>query len=119
MQQSHYVLDKWLELHYPQIAFVRYADDVVVHCESEKEAINLLEQIRKRLDVCKLRLNESKTKLVYCKDYRRKEKKNYGNKFGFLGFDFKPMMFRSKREGEAVFLGYSCEMSQSARTRIP
>ena len=114
----HYALDKWLELHYPQIAFVRYADDVVVHCESEKEAINLLEQIRKRLDVCKLRLNESKTKLVYCKDYGRKEKKNYGNKFGFLGFDFKPMMFRSKREGEVVFLGYSCEMGQSARTRI-
>ena len=114
----HYVLDKWLELKYPHIAFVRYADDVVLHCASEEEAINLLEQIRNRLDVCKLRLSESKTKLIYCKDYRRKEKKAYRNKFGFLGFDFKPMMFKSKRKGAVAFLGYNCEMSQGARTRI-
>ena len=67
----HYVLDKWLEIHHPHTAFVRYADDVVVHCESEEKAINLLGQIRHRLYECKLRLNETNTKLVYCKDYRR------------------------------------------------
>lgn len=114
----HYVLDKWLELNYPHIAFVRYADDVVVHCESEQEAITLLEAIRQRLEVCKLQLSETKTKLVYCKNYHRKEKKSYGNKFGFLGFDFKPKMYKSKREGEVVFLGYNCEMSQKVRTRV-
>lgn len=31
----HYVLDKWLEKTYPQLNFVRYADDVIVHCYSE------------------------------------------------------------------------------------
>jgi RNA-directed DNA polymerase len=99
----HYVLDKWLDVTYPQIAFVRYADDVVVHCHSEEQAQGMLEAIRKRLDVCKLRLNETKTQIVYCKDYRKKEKKSYRNKFDFLGFSFKPTIYRSKREGGGMF----------------
>jgi RNA-directed DNA polymerase len=28
----HYALDKWLEITYPELSFVRYADDVVIHC---------------------------------------------------------------------------------------
>jgi RNA-directed DNA polymerase len=51
----HYVLDKWLVKHYPAVAFVRYADDVIVHCSSEQEAKQLLESIRERLKECKLR----------------------------------------------------------------
>lgn len=42
----HYVLDRWLELNYPNMAFVRYADDVVVHCQSETEAREVLQVIR-------------------------------------------------------------------------
>jgi len=114
----HYVLDKWLELYYPNIVFVRYADDVVVHCKSEEEAQAILKAIRERLQTCKLQLNEAKTKLVYCKSYRMREKKDYGSKFDFLGFSFKPMMFKSKREGEVAFLGYNCEVSQSSKKRI-
>ncbi len=34
----HYVLDKWIEKEYPTITFVRYADDVVVHCVSEAQS---------------------------------------------------------------------------------
>ncbi len=111
----HYVLDKWLEIHYPHIAFVRYADDVIVHCKNEKEAIQTLEGIRQRLKECKLRLNEEKTKLVYCQDYRR-EKKDYKKKFDFLGFSFKPRLADSKRGG--CFLGYDCSISQAAQRRI-
>jgi len=114
----HYVLDKWLDLHYPQITFVRYADDVIVHCHSEAQAQELLLAIGNRLQACKLRLNESKTQIVYCKDYRRKEKKGYRNKFDFLGFSFKPTVYPSKREEGAVFLGYGCEMSQKGISRI-
>lgn len=114
----HYAIDKWLQLKYSHIAFVRYADDVVIHCGDETEARHLLERIRERLQECKLRLSESKTKLVYCKDYRRKEKQDYQNKFGFLGFDFKPKVYKSKRPDEEIFLGYGCEMSQNAKTRI-
>jgi group II intron reverse transcriptase/maturase len=112
----HYVLDKWLEKHYPYVAFVRYADDVIVHCKNEEQAKQVLAAIEQRLQGCKLRLNEEKTKLVYCQDYRRKEKKDYNKKFDFLGFTFKPQSASSKRGG--MFLGYDCAISQKAQTRI-
>jgi len=114
----HYVLDRWLELHYLTIAFVRYADDVVVHCQSEVQAKEVLQGIRARMQECHLSLNETKTKIVYCKDYRKKEKKGYGNKFDFLGFSFQPRMYRSVRESGKVFLGYGCEMSQKVITKV-
>ncbi len=114
----HYVLDRWLELQYPTIAFVRYADDVVVHCQSERQAQEVLQGIQTRLQECHLRLNETKTKIVYCKDYRKKEKKEYGNKFDFLGFSFQPRMYRSARDTGKVFLGYGCEMSQKVITKV-
>ena len=114
----HYALDKWLEINYPSIRFVRYADDVVLHCNSEEEANNLLNAIRNRLEKCKLRLSETKTQIVYCKDYRRQKKTSYKNKFGFLGFDFKPKMLKSKQGPNVAYLGYVCEMSQKAIKRI-
>ena len=114
----HYVLDRWLELHYPTVAFVRYADDVVVHCQSEEQAQEVLQGIRARLQECHLSLNETKTRIVYCKDYRKKEKKGYGNKFDFLGFSFQPRMYRSVRDSGKVFLGYGCEMSQKVITKV-
>ena len=112
----HYVLDKWLKKQYPGLAFVRYADDVVIHCHTETEAKQVLEAIRERLTECKLSLSEEKTKIVYCQDYRRAEEKNYGRKFDFLGFTFKPRTVVSKRGG--LFLGYGCAISQKAQTRI-
>jgi len=114
----HYVLDKWIEKHYCGVAFVRYADDVIVHCRTEEEAKELLAAIRSRLAECKLSLNEEKTKLVYCQDYRRVKKKSFGKKFDFLGFTFKPCSVASKRGGGSMFLGYGCAISQSSQTRI-
>jgi len=107
----HYVLDKWLEQQYPHIAFVRYADDIIVHCQSETESKAVLEAIQERLRACHLQLNEAKTQIVYCKDYRRAENGDYGNKFDFLGFSFQPKVYRSTRKEGGVFLGYGCEMS--------
>lgn len=104
--------------HYPSVAFVRYADDVVVHCQSERQAQEVLQGIRTRLQECHLRLNDTKTRIVYCKDYRKKEKKGYGNKFDFLGFSFQPRMYRSVRDSGKVFLGYGCEMSQKVITKV-
>lgn len=111
----HYVLDKWIKIHYPQVTFVRYADDVIVHCNNEEEANRVLEAIRKRLQECKLRLNEEKTKLVYCKDYKRKEKNDYKKKFDFLGFTFKPHSTLNKR---GLYLVFDCAISLSSQTRI-
>ena len=114
----HYVLDKWLDKHYPQVAFVRYADDVIIHCQTEEESKAILAAIRVRLSECKLSLNEEKTKLVYCQDYRREKKKSFGRKFDFLGFTFKPTSIPSKIESGKMFLGYGCAISQSSQTKI-
>jgi RNA-directed DNA polymerase len=112
----HYVLDKWLTKQYPGVAFVRYADDIVIHCHTETEAKQLLEAIRARLKECKLRLSEEKTKMVYCQDYRRPKKKDYGKKFDFLGFTFKPTTIISNKGG--LFLGYGFTISQKSQSRI-
>jgi RNA-directed DNA polymerase len=111
----HYTLDKWLEKTHPEVAFVRYADDVIVHCHSQAKAEEILDSIRLRLGDCKLSLNEKKTKLVYCKDYKR-QKKDYPKKFGFLGFTFKPRTMMSK--DKKLFLGYDCAISQGSQKRI-
>lgn len=113
----HYVLDKWLEQNFPSVSFVRYADDVVIHCISEKQSHYVLEGIRRRLAECKLRLSEEKTKITYCKDYRRVEGKVYPKSFDFLGHTFKPMVKKSSRTS-GVFLGFDCEISMKARKRI-
>ena len=113
----HYVLDKWLEQNFPSVSFVRYADDVVIHCISEKQRHYVLEGIRRRLAECKLRLSEEKTKITYCKDYRRVEGKAYPKSFDFLGHTFKPMVKKSSRTS-GVFLGFDCEISMKARKRI-
>lgn len=114
----HYVLDKWVTKHYPRVTFVRYADDVIVHCQTEEEAKEIVTAIRLRLAECKLRLNEEKTKLVYCKDYGRVKKTSFSKKFDFLGFTFKPCSIPSKRGKGKMFLGYGCAISQSSQTRI-
>jgi RNA-directed DNA polymerase len=111
----HYTLDKWLDKTHPEVAFVRYADDVIVHCHTQDQAETILGAIRERLRVCHLRLNEKKTKLVYCKDYKR-SKRDYPKRFGFLGFTFKPRTKMSK--DKKLFLGYDCAISQESQKRI-
>lgn len=114
----HYVLDKWIDKHYPEVAFVRYADDLIIHCPTEERAKELMESIRLRLRECKLRLNEEKTRMVYCQDYRRVKKSGFGKKFDFLGFTFKPRLIPSKNRKGTLFLGYGCAISQSAQSRL-
>lgn len=112
----HYVLDKWLAKTYPRIAFVRYADDVIIHCCREMETREVLAAVRERLAECKLRLSEEKTKVVYCQDYRRVKKKGFGKKFDFLGFTFKPQPLPSQYGG--MYVAFVSTMSQTAQSRI-
>jgi len=69
--------------------FERYADDIIVHCRTEEEAIKLKEQIKERLLKCKLELHPEKTKIVYCKDANRNGSGQH-EKFDFLGYTFRP-----------------------------
>ncbi len=94
----HYVFDKWMTIKHPSTPFERYADDTICHCKTEKEAEELRQSVRARLEQCRLKLNEEKTKIVYCKTSRRQQ--NYPNiMFDFLGFTFRPRRARDKRSG--------------------
>lgn len=111
----HYVFDKWMEKNYPAIAFERYADDIIVHCVSEKQSLSLKDIIEKRLKSCKLRLHPKKTKIVYCKDSNREG--NYENEqFDFLKYTFRSRKVKSKL-GE-FFVSFTPAISNKARKRI-
>jgi group II intron reverse transcriptase/maturase len=112
----HFVLDKWLEKNYRGISFVRYADDVIIHCPGKAAAEQLLSAIKERLGSVELRLNEKKTQIVYCKDGRRtaKEKKV---QFGFLGFSYQPRKCHNKKENKD-YLGFMPEISKENQKRI-
>jgi RNA-directed DNA polymerase len=57
----HYAFDKWMQIHFSHIKFARYADDIVIHCITEKQANYILESVRKRLSQCFLK----QQKMVY------------------------------------------------------
>lgn len=111
------VFDKWLEKSHPDIKFERYADDIVVHSHSIKEALRLLEAVKERFKSCKLEVNKRKTKIVYC---RRNQKKQPPfsvryQKFDFLGFTFKP---RISKDRGILRLGFTPAISQKSIARI-
>lgn len=112
----HYAMDKWLELKHPEVKFVRYADDAILHCRSKTHAEQTLNAIGERMKECGLELHPGKTKIVYCKDYRRQEK-HENVKFDFLGYSFQPRTAKSRKTGK-LFLGYDCAISISSKKRI-
>lgn len=120
----HVVFDGWMEQHYANteygtIRWERYADDIIVHCNNEKQARYILNQIRKRFTACELELHPKKTKIVYCKQSNRRG--NYEETtFDFLGFTFKPGSIYSKDEfGKGHrWLGYVTSISRKASARL-
>jgi len=112
----HFSLDMWLSKHFPEVNFVRYADDIVIHCNSKEEAEKVLEAVKQRLIHVKLRVNSSKTRIAYCKDYKRKE--NHETvKFEFLGFSYQPGARIGKFDG-LIYTAFTAEISQSNQKRI-
>lgn len=111
----HYAFDNWMKRHYPYVPFVRYADDGLLHCNSEQEALELQNAIDMRLQVCGLELHPLKTKIIYCKDANRKGR--YSNvQFEFLGFTFRGRLAKSK-EGK-YFNSFSPAISRSSASSI-
>ena len=107
----HYAYDEWMRRNNLNIPFERYADDIIVHCRSEKQARWIKSEVEKRLLQCRLELHPEKTKIVYCKSGKRNE--NYPNeRFDFLGYTFRPRQARS-RDGKN-FLGFIPAVSDKA-----
>jgi RNA-directed DNA polymerase len=108
----HYTFDLWMRRSHPDLPWCRYADDGLVHCRSAQEAEALKAELQVRLAECRLELHPTKTKIVYCKD--RKRKGMYPNVgFDFLGYGFRPRLVRSSRNGE-LFCSFTPAVSSSA-----
>jgi RNA-directed DNA polymerase len=91
----HYAFDEWMKRNNPDIPFERYADDIIVHCVSERQARWFRAKIGGRLMECGLELHPQKTKIVYCKDDNRRG--SYQNEsFDFLGYTFRPRMAKGR-----------------------
>jgi RNA-directed DNA polymerase len=107
----HYAFDEWMRRNFSSIPFERYADDILVHCRSKRQARWIKSTIEKRLQQCKLRLNPNKTKMVYCKDSSRRGK-HPNVKFDFLGYTFRPRLSKN-RYGE-FFVNFCPAVSEEA-----
>jgi hypothetical protein len=110
----HYAFDQWMDREYPGCPWERYADDIVAHCTTEEQARNLRAAIASRLGTFGLELHPDKTKVVYCKDGRRR------GDFEHTSFDFLGYTFRARRASgrRGLFVGFSPAMSQMARKAV-
>lgn len=105
----HLAFDEWMREHYPDVPFERYADDVIVHCRSEKQAHWMRAQIENRLHRCKLELHPEKTRVVCC-DLRGERRRV--SSFDFLGFTFRPRL--AKAASGQIFVTYGPGISSKA-----
>ncbi len=109
----HYVFDIWMTRKHPNILWCRYADDGLAHCETEQQAQRLLAELRERFKECGLELHPDKTKIVYCKDGKRKGK--YSNtSFDFLGYSFCQRSVKNSKQNK-MFVSFTPVISKAAQ----
>jgi hypothetical protein len=77
------------------VPFERYADDAVAHCRSQRQAEYVRKAIEDRMEQVGLRLHPTKTKIVYCKDGKRRGSYEHTS-FTYLGFTFRARAARAK-----------------------
>ena len=110
----HVVFDKWMEKHHPEKPFERYADDIVVHCKTERQATFMMNQIKHRMETCKLALHVEKSKIVNLRGFSTKK---YPKGFDFLGFTIRPRAYTPKGSGKVKSIPSIC-VSQKSKTSI-
>jgi RNA-directed DNA polymerase len=112
----HYAFDTWLEREFPAVRFERYADDAVVHCATERQAEEVLAALAARMEEVGLRLHPAKTKIVYCKD--RKRRLGYEHTlFTFLEYTFR-VRKAPARDGTSMFAAFLPAVSKDALKRM-
>lgn len=115
----HYAFDKWMEREFPNNPWARYADDGVIHCMTEKQAIYIMDKLKVRMQDCKLEIHPEKSRIVYCRSGNFS--KRYENEsFDFLGYTFRT---RSARSKDAIYFSaftpaVSKSSSKSFREKI-
>lgn len=111
----HYAFDAWMAREFPSVRFERYVDDAVVHCVSKTQAIVVARAIADRMVEVGLRLHPDKTKIVYCKDGKRRLDHEH-TEFTFLGFTFRARGARGK-DGK-TFTSFLPAMSKDAWKKV-
>jgi RNA-directed DNA polymerase len=111
----HYAFDKWMDREFPGCPWERYADDAVIHCNTEAQARKLWAALAERLGSLGLELHPDKTKVVYCKDARRRGNSEHTS-FDFLGYTFRARRVVN-RHGK-LFVGFAPAMSTKAKTAV-
>jgi RNA-directed DNA polymerase len=111
----HHVFDSWMSREYPGCPFERYADDVVIHCKSQRQATMIKAKVEARLRQCRLEAHPDKTRIVYCRDDQRTQDHQH-IQFDFLSYTFKPRSARN-REGQ-MFCGFLPAISAKATKAI-
>ena len=107
----HYAFDRWMQKHYPDIPFERYADDGLCHCKTLAQAQQLRAALEARFAECHLELHPQKTRVVYCKDDDRRG--TYpDHSFDFLGYTFRPR--RSKNRWGKFFISFTPAVSNES-----
>ena len=110
----HYAFDIWMDREHPDSPFERYADDIVVHCDTEEQARTLRADIAGRLGALGLELHPEKTRIVYCQDANRQGSYEHTS-FDFLGYSFRGRMARGPY---GYFVGFNPAMSSKAKTAV-
>jgi RNA-directed DNA polymerase len=72
----HYAFDVWMTRTFPGVPWCRYADDGLIHCKTEAEALAIKTALKDRFAACGLEMHPDKTQVVYCKDGSRKERQS-------------------------------------------
>jgi RNA-directed DNA polymerase len=111
----HYAFDAWMARRFPTIGFERYADDAVVHCVSERQARMLVRAIANRMAEVGLRLHPDKTRIVYCKDGKRRLD-HERTEFTFLGYTLRARGARSKHG--VTFTSFLPAISKQALSKL-
>ncbi len=109
-----YAFDMWITREHPGVPFERYADDLIVHCDTEEQARRLWVEIARRLKALGLELHPEKTKVVYCKDANRRGKAEHTS-FDFLGYTFRGRMARGPR---GYFMSFAPAIAPAARRAL-
>jgi len=106
---AHYVIDVWFEETVKRhckgkVEFFRYADDGIICCQYESDAIRIKSALSKRLTKFKLKLNEEKTTVTSFSRRKYEDGKKQGV-FHFLGFTF---FWGRSRKGRAIPMVETC-----------
>jgi len=112
----HYAFDAWMTKEFPGIGFERYVDDAVVHCKSERQAQMLVQAIGRRMRQVGLSLHPDKTKIVYCRDGRKRSGLYEHMAFTFLGYTFRAR--GAKDRNGKIFTSFLPAISKDALKAI-